>query len=66
MTLTINGNPYQLKTGSFLPELLSEMKLAGKPVVIELNRKALTPEQHAKTALQEGDVLEIVILAAGG
>ncbi len=37
-----------------------------KPVVVELNGRALFPREHAETALKEGDVIEIVQITAGG
>ena len=67
MTLTINGD-----TRAFDPPvpdlgtLLDLLGLAGKPVVIELNRHAVPPSAHAGTALGDGDVIEIVTISAGG
>jgi thiamine biosynthesis protein ThiS len=47
-------------------DLLVEMGLQGKPVVVEHNKVALFPRQHATTSLKDDDVLEIVEIAAGG
>ena len=40
--------------------------LTGKPVVVELNQRALFPRELASTPLHEGDVLELVQITAGG
>ena len=67
MTLNINGEVKEFGANDLdLRSLLSEIGLAGKPVVIEMNRQAVLPGDHATTRLKEGDSLEIVMIAAGG
>lgn len=67
MTLTINGEAKEFPNSSplTLPALLDSLGLAGKPVVVELNREALSPSEFEKE-LKDGDQLEVITIAAGG
>ncbi len=65
MTITLNGHSHE--TGSdTLPLLLEELKLTGKPIIVEHNGQALHAGQHAETSLADGDTLELVLITAGG
>ena len=64
ITLSINGEPQQAKEGILLKALLNELGLGEKPVVVELNRHALSPSQFESQALNDGDELEIITIAA--
>lgn len=67
MQITVNGTPTQFSgTSSTVAALLDFLGLAGKPVVVELNQRALFPRELAATPLAEGDVLELVQITAGG
>lgn len=67
MTLTINGTARTFETTEFkIDALLQELGLAGKPVVVELNREAVLPADYLSTAVTDGSELEIVTIAAGG
>ncbi|MGJ8696307.1 MAG: sulfur carrier protein ThiS [Verrucomicrobiaceae bacterium] len=65
MTLTINGETQKFDAPLTLPALLDSLGLAGKPVVVELNRRALSPSEFDQE-LSDGDQLEIITIAAGG
>lgn len=67
MTLTINGQKHRFGSAEMtLPELLEQLDLAGKPVVVERNREPVLPQAHESTMVADGDELEIVTIAAGG
>lgn len=67
MLLTVNGTPTDLPTPSAtVAALLDHLGMTGKPVVVELNQRALFPRELASTSLSEGDVLELVQITAGG
>jgi sulfur carrier protein len=66
MQLTVNGTPTDLPDASTVAALLDLLGLTGKPVVVELNQRALFPRELASTPLHEGDVLELVQITAGG
>ena len=65
--LTINGADCSFEDPpSTVKALLARLELAGVPVVVEHNREALLPREHAVTALADGDTIEIVRVVAGG
>jgi sulfur carrier protein len=66
MTVTINGTPREIEAPQTISSLLDALGLAGKPAVVELNREAISPRDHATTDIPDGSVIEIVTLAAGG
>jgi sulfur carrier protein len=67
MVLTVNGTPTVLPNPSAtVAALLDHLGMSGKPVVVELNQRALFPRELASTPLKEGDVLELVQITAGG
>ena len=67
MTLTINGSSRTIESADLTVSLLlSELGLEGKPVVVELNREAILPDQYPSTPVPDASSLEIVTIAAGG
>ena len=66
ISITANGNTYQLVDGSVIPDFLQTLNLAPKRVAIEHNRNALTPTEMLEQTLNDGDNLEIVKVVAGG
>jgi sulfur carrier protein len=65
-SITLNGKAYPLGAPVLLSGLLESLGLAGKPVVVELDGRAILTRQHATATVHPGSQLEIVILAAGG
>jgi sulfur carrier protein len=65
-TITLNGRPHPLAGPMTVAQLLAELGLHGKPVVVELDEAALTPAEHATATVRAGARVEIVVLAAGG
>lgn len=66
MILIINGENREVADDLSLPQLLEQLGLAEKPVVIEHNQEAIPPSRFPQTQLQANDRLEIIIIAAGG
>jgi thiamine biosynthesis protein ThiS len=66
MQLTINGEVRELEPLSTVTELLTLFKLEQKILVVELNRDIVERNDYDRTALQEGDKLEIVHFVGGG
>ena len=66
MTLTVNGQTRSFADTATIADLLETLGLAGKPVVVEQNQRALLPREIAETTVAEGDVIEIVQITAGG
>ena len=67
MDITINGTlealPLALLT---VKDLLAARQLLGKRVAVERNGEIVPRSQHATTALESGDRLEIVVAVGGG
>jgi thiamine biosynthesis protein ThiS len=67
MTITLNGQSRGFDAEGFNVEsLLAEVGLAGKPVVVEVDREAVLPADYGKTSIRDGSSVEIVTIAAGG
>ncbi|WAC17941.1 sulfur carrier protein ThiS [Luteolibacter sp. SL250] len=65
-TITLNGNSHPLDRPMTLSELLENLGLGGKPVVIEVDEEAVFPRNYGNTSVKDGSRVEIVTLAAGG
>lgn len=66
MTITLNGNPHELKGEMSILSLLASLGMDGRPVVVELNERAVFPRDYDRTLAGNGARIEIVALAAGG
>lgn len=66
MIIKVNGEQRSVDEGVLLPDLLDMLGLSGKPVVVERNKVAVLPREYQSVKLEDGDVLEIVVIAAGG
>ncbi len=65
-SITINGQTLPCDSPTALPALLASLGLEQRPVVIELNGRAIPRSEHPSLTIRPGDSLEIVTLAAGG
>lgn len=66
LTITANGQPYQVPPGTTLPQFVESRGQLMERVVCERNREALTPAEARAVVLADGDSLEIVRIVAGG
>ncbi|HEY1049004.1 MAG TPA: sulfur carrier protein ThiS [Prosthecobacter sp.] len=66
MTIILNGEKRVLEGSQTVRSLLELVGLAGKPVVVEHNRMALLPREIDAATLNDGDVIEVVQITAGG
>ncbi|MCP4846943.1 MAG: sulfur carrier protein ThiS [Verrucomicrobiaceae bacterium] len=67
MTITVNGQSNTSFTEPiYVYELLQHLNLASNPVLVEVNKVALLPREHATTQLTEGAIIEIIMVTAGG
>jgi thiamine biosynthesis protein ThiS len=62
----INGESREVRDGSTLDDLVSELSLAPTRIAIELNQKVVRRDQWARMALADGDRIEIVHFVGGG
>ncbi len=65
MNIIINGENKNFKEKLIILELLKELGLSDKPVVVELNKKIITKDNYNKE-LFPNDKLEIVTFVGGG
>ncbi len=66
MRIEVNGEPREVAPGTTVLDLLEELGLAGVLVAVERNRDIVPRAEHARTAVAEGDRLEIVQFVGGG
>ena len=66
VTITLNGKMRSTRGGASVSDLLEELDLRERLVVIERNGKILGRNEYADTSLKNGDILEIVHFVGGG
>jgi len=66
MQILVNGQARRVADDMTVASLLDELKLAGKPLAVEVNLELVPRQRHAQHRLAEGDRLEIVTLVGGG
>lgn len=66
MNLVLNGNPHDVPEPLTVRGLLDHLGFGEKPVIVELNRRALLPREFEASTLHAGDQVEIVQITAGG
>lgn len=66
MNVTINGKITTAIAGSTVQNLLDELRLDSRQVVVERNREIIPCQHFAEEFLAEGDTLEIVHFVGGG
>lgn len=66
MNITLNGEKKEFAGVATIGELLEQIGLGGKPVVVEHNQRALFPREITLAVVNDGDVIEIVQVTAGG
>jgi sulfur carrier protein len=66
MKLVLNGTPHEIPAALSVRGLLDHLGLGEKPVVVELNQRALFPREFPSAMLNEDDRIEIVQITAGG
>jgi sulfur carrier protein len=65
MELVVNGEPFQLGSGTTIADLLRALAIEG-PVAVERNEAVVPRAEHALCQLHPGDKLEIVHFVGGG
>ena len=67
MRIQINGEPREIPQSSLsLNELLDTLSLPPQRIAVELNKTMVPRSQWEKTALKDGDQIEIVHFVGGG
>jgi len=64
--IEVNGKPRQVASGQTLADLLGELELDRRTVVVELNRQIIRRTDLEAQALERDDVVELVHFVGGG
>ena len=64
--VTLNGKPKEVAPGQNLADLLKELDLKERLVVVERNGSIVNRAEFPTISLADGDVLEIVHFVGGG
>jgi sulfur carrier protein len=66
MQIEVNGKPREVSDGASVADLLDELELDERLVVVELNREIVRRTERSDIGLQAGDRIEIVHFVGGG
>ena len=66
ITLQVNEKPYTCNIDTSLPQLLQQLGIEPRLVVVEYNGEILHRQHWSDTQLHSGDRLEIVTIVGGG
>lgn len=66
LRLTVNGDPRSLAGPATLTDLLAQLRLDPRMVVVELNREIVRREFLSGRQLKDGDAIELVHFVGGG
>ena len=66
LALTVNGEGRLVPGPAMVQDLLESLGLDPRGIVVELNRRIVRRPEIGRTALQNGDVLELVHFVGGG
>jgi len=66
MQIEVNGKPREVAEGASVADLLAELELDDRLVVVELNREIVRRTERSDVGLQAGDRIEIVHFVGGG
>jgi thiamine biosynthesis protein ThiS len=66
MNLTVNGEPRRFAALASLLDLVAELGLDARKVAVERNLEIVPRSAYGRTALADGDRIEIVHFIGGG
>ena len=64
--IQLNGDLYEINTGTNLNELLNKLKIQKNKVAIEVNGEIVEKDKYQNLILNKGDKVEIVNFIGGG
>ena len=64
--VVVNGRSTNVTSGATVDDLLSDLKLSSRTVVVEFNGEPLSRDEFATTGLGAGDAIEIAQMVGGG
>ena len=66
MTITLNGDPFELDAPMNVTQLLEHLEIDSRRVAVEHNLTVLKRAAFDSTMVREGDQIEIVNFVGGG
>jgi thiamine biosynthesis protein ThiS len=66
LTITLNGEPYELTGGATITELLARLDIDPRGVAVERNFVVVKRDAYPATPVEDGDQIEIVNFVGGG
>lgn len=66
MTITVNGETRSIRDGMTVSDLLDDLGLHPRLIVVEYNREILDRARYSETEVCAGDALELVHFVGGG
>ena len=66
ITINVNGEQRTVAQGRSVEDLLGELGLHPRLIVVEHNREILGRERYGEVEVREGDTLELVHFVGGG
>jgi thiamine biosynthesis protein ThiS len=66
LQIIVNGEPRRVPGPATAADLLRQLGLDARTVVVELNRQIIRRPRLAETALADGDTVELVHFVGGG
>jgi sulfur carrier protein len=66
MKIQINGDPRELSEGGTVDEVLSRLGIPLQATLVEHNGTALHRKEWSERVVNDGDVLEVIRIVAGG
>jgi thiamine biosynthesis protein ThiS len=66
LRITLNGDPYELAGPATIAELLAALEIDSRRVAVEHNLTIVKRDAFDRTAIREGDEIEIVNFVGGG
>jgi len=64
--IQLNGDPYEINSGTNLNELLNKLKIQKNKVAIEVNGEIIHKDKYSNLILRKDDKIEIVHFIGGG
>jgi sulfur carrier protein len=66
ITVNVNGEKRETQAGRTIEDLLGELGLHPRLIVVEHNREILDRDRYGAVEVKEGDTLELVHFVGGG
>ena len=66
ISVTVNGQPRSVAEGATVAQLLEELHVDSRQVVVEVNLQVVKRDRRDAAVLKPGDVVEIVRFVGGG